>query len=141
MFHLNGKCRFLSWSLGVIAAGTLLCAPLAASAASPESHAQHTSMGHQTPEWAEKLKGQTVVEDAMEGRPNRAAMVEMQHERIMHQMANDPQAQQVSTGMYNSMSMLHQYGAGNQDMLLMSDPRTEPVSQGGRCPANAPVRQ
>jgi len=24
---------------------------------------------------------------------------------------------------------------------LMSDPRTEPVSQGGRCPANAPVRQ
>src|SRR5688500_6741849 len=115
MFHLNGKCRFFNWLPGVVAGGALFCAPLAASAASPEPHAQHTSMGHQTPEWAEKLKAQTVVEDAMEGRPNRAAQVDMQHERIMHQMANDPQAQQVSTGMYNSMSMLHQYGAGNQE--------------------------
>src|ERR687897_331544 len=100
MFHLNDKGRFLSWFLAAVAGGGLLCAPLAASAESPEPHAQHTSMGHQTPEWAEKLKGQTVVEDAMEGRPNRAAQVELQHERIMHQMANDPQAQQVSTGMY-----------------------------------------
>ena len=113
----------------------------AASSESPAQHDQHISMSHQTPEWAERLKGQTVVEDTLEGRPNRAAMVDQQHERIMHQMAKDPQAQQVSTGMYNSMTMLHQYGAGNQDMLLMSDPRTEPVSQGGRCPANAPVRQ
>ena len=65
MFHLNGKCRFLNWLPGVIAGGALLCAPLAASAASPEPHAQHTSMGHQAPEWAEKLKGQTDIEDAM----------------------------------------------------------------------------
>ena len=143
MYHHKDHCRYLSWFLGIVAGGALLCAPFPAVAESADSHAQHTSMAHQTPEWAEKLKGQTIMEDTMEGRPNRAAMVEMQHERIMHQMANDPQAQQVSSGMYNSMSMLHQYGAGNQgqDMLLMSDPRTEPVSQGGRCPANAPVRQ
>src|SRR5689334_11781772 len=120
MYHLNDH-RFLSWMLGVAAGGALLSLPLLASSESPtgqaqqESHVQHASMAQQTPEWAEKLKGQTVVEDAIEGRPNRAAMVEQQHERIMHQMANDPQAQQVSTGMYNSMSMLHQYGAGNQD--------------------------
>src|SRR3982751_6740579 len=122
MFHFNHKRRALNWLLAVAAGGVLISFPLLAVAETPEPHAQHTSMGHQTPEWAEKLKGQTVVEDTMEGRPHRAVQVEMQHERIMHQMANDPQAQQVSTGMYNSMSMLHQYGAGNQDMLLMSDP-------------------
>jgi len=140
MHYLNDH-RFLSWVLSLVAGGALLSVPLSASSESPAQHNQHISMSHQTPEWAERLKGQTVVEDTLEGRPNRAAMVDQQHERIMHQMAKDPQAQQVSTGMYNSMTMLHQYGAGNQDMLLMSDPRTEPVSQGGRCPTNAPVRQ
>ncbi|WP_447973410.1 multicopper oxidase domain-containing protein [Nitrospira sp. Kam-Ns4a] len=99
-------------------------------------------MSPQSPDWAEKLKGQTIVEDVMAGRPDRAAQVERQHQRIMEQMAHDPQAHQVNTGMYNGMSMMHQYGAGGQDLLLMSDPRVEPVSApGGRCPANAPVRQ
>ena len=37
---------------------------------------------------------------------------------------------------------MHQYGAGGQDLLLASDPRVEPVSaDGGRCPADAPVRE
>ena len=76
-------------------------------------------MGHATPEWAEQQKGQTDVEDAMSGRPDRSAQVERQHQRIMEQMAKDPQVQQVSTGNFNTMSMMHQYGAGGQDLLLM----------------------
>ena len=54
---------------------------------------QHTAMSHQTPGWAEKLKGQTILEDTMAGRPERAAMVERQHERIMLQMQQDLQTQ------------------------------------------------
>ncbi len=45
-------------------------------------------------------------------------------------------------GFYNNVNMMHQYGAGNQDVLLMSNSGVEPVSAlGGRCPANVPVRQ
>ncbi len=100
-------------------------------------------MNHQLPGWAEKLKGQTIVEDAMSGKAERSAMVEQQHQRIMEHMAQDPQVQGVNTGMYNTSSMMHQYGAGGQDMLLVSDPRVEPVAQtgGGKCPATAPVKQ
>src|SRR5438093_13586618 len=101
--------------LGIVASGVLLWLPLTASAES-SSHADHTAMTHQTPAWAEQLKGQTVVEDTMAGRPERAAMVERQHERIMLQMGQDPQMQQTG-GLYNNMSMMHQYGAGAQDLL------------------------
>ncbi|MEW6545210.1 MAG: multicopper oxidase domain-containing protein [Nitrospirota bacterium] len=132
--------------VALLVGGTLSGASLAW-AESPSSHTGHaavhqTSMANQAPAWAEKLKGQTVVEDTLSGRPDRAAQVEQQHQRIMEQMSHDPQVHQVNTGMYNGMSMLHQYGAGGQDLLLMSDPRVEPVAaQGGRCPAGAPVRQ
>ncbi len=67
----------------------------------------------------------------MGGKPERAAMVEQQHQRIMEHMAQDPQMQGVNTGMYNTSSMMHQYGAGGQDMLLVSDPRVEPVAMTG----------
>jgi len=90
--------------------------------------------------WAEKLKGQTIVEDTMEGHPERTHMVERQHQRLMLQMERDAEIQRTG-GFFNDMSMMHQYGAGNQDILLMSNPATEPVAeQGGRCPATAPVR-
>ena len=79
----------------------------------------------------------------MSGKAERAAMVEQQHQRIMEHMAQDPQVQGVNTGMYNTSAMMHQYGAGGQDMLLVSDPRVEPVAMtgGGKCPATAPVKQ
>ncbi|MEK7869298.1 MAG: multicopper oxidase domain-containing protein, partial [Nitrospirota bacterium] len=100
-------------------------------------------MNHQLPGWAEQLKGQTIVEDTMSGKGERSAMVEQQHQRIMEHMNHDPQVQGVNTGMYNTQSMMHQYGAGGQDMLLVSDPRVEPVAMvgGGKCPATAPVKQ
>ena len=126
--------------LGAMAAVALLGVPLA-SAENPSQAEQtslsHVAMNHQLPGWAEKLKGQTIVEDAMGGKAERSAMVEQQHQRIMEHMAQDPQVQGVNTGMYNTSSMMHQYGAGGQDMLLVSDPRVEPVLQtgGGKCPA------
>ena len=132
--------------LGVIAAAALLWAPLAS--AENASHADHpatpaVAMNHQVPSWAEQLKGQTIVEDTMPKGVNRAAMVDQQHQRIMEHMTQDPQVQGVNTGMYNTSAMMHQYGAGGQDMLLVSDPRVEPVAMtgGGKCPATAPVRQ
>src|SRR5688500_9562039 len=140
MYHLR-RVQLLGRCVGLVAGAALLLVPLTAWAEPASPHAQHTAMSHQTPAWAEKLKGQTVVEDTLEGRPERAAMVEEQHQRVMQHMMNDPQLQNVSGGLYNSMTMLHQYGAGGQDLMLVSDPRTEPVQgQGGRCPANAPVR-
>src|SRR5579884_539001 len=105
--------------------------------AAPHAH----GMAHPTAPWSERLKGQTIVEDTMEGRPERSAMVERQHQRIMEQMERDAQAQRTD-GFYNTMSMMHQYGAGGQDILLMSRTGDEPVTGfGGRCPASAPVKR
>ncbi len=146
MFNHKLRGRVFTRMLGAIAAIVLIGVPLA-SAENPSQPGQtsspHAAMNHQLPGWAEKLKGQTIVEDAMGGKPTRAAMVEQQHQRIMEHMAQDPQLQGVNTGMYNTSSMMHQYGAGGQDMLLVSDPRVEPVAMtgGGKCPATAPVKQ
>ncbi|GJL63531.1 MAG: hypothetical protein NPIRA04_21850 [Nitrospirales bacterium] len=97
-----------------------------------------------TNDWVEQLKGQTIVEDAMEGRADRAAKVDQQHLRLMKQMNHQMQTVRNASnanGSYNTMSMLHQYGAGGQDYLLASDNKGEPVSaQAGRCPDSAPVR-
>lgn len=56
--------------------------------------------------WAEQLKGQTIVEDVMEGRPERTAMVDRQHHRIMEQMQADAEAQRTG-GFYNNLTMMH----------------------------------
>jgi hypothetical protein len=89
--------------LGAMAAVALLGAPLASAENSSQDgqmSSQHVAMSHQLPGWAEKLKGQTIVEDAMSGKAERSAMVEQQHQRIMEHMAQDPQVQGVNTGMY-----------------------------------------
>ena len=93
-----------------------------------------------TPSWAE-VEGQTIVKDSMAGKPERSAMVEQQHQRIMEHLTNDPQAQAVNTGMFNTQTMMHQYGAGGQDLLLMSDPQSGTSGNDGwwKCPATAPV--
>lgn len=139
MFPHQQEVRVPTRILGAMAAATLLWVPLASAESSPS----HVAMNHQLPAWAEQLKGQTIVEDTMSGKGDRAAMVEQQHQRVMEHLAQDPQIQGINTGMYNTTSMMHQYGAGGQDMLLVSDPRVEPVSTtgGGKCPATAPVKQ
>src|SRR5947208_16681080 len=59
------------------------------------SHATHTAMGmvdNSNEPWAQQLKGQTIVEDAISGRANRSALVELQHNRLMEQMARQVEA-------------------------------------------------
>jgi manganese oxidase len=129
--------------IGLIVAIALLGVPLASAENSSQTGPPSLQrMSHQLPGWAEKLKGQTIVEDTIGDRPNRSAMIEQQHQRIMEHMAHDPQIQDINTGMFNTSSMMHQYGAGGQGMLLVSDPRAEPAeTSGGKCPATAPVKQ
>lgn len=100
-----------------------------------------TGMSHQSPTWTERLKGQTIVENAQEGRAERAALVEQQHERLMRQMGREAGAS--GSGGFDTMSMMHQYGAGKGNYLLSSDADIEPVSltSDGRCPTTAPVRK
>ena len=53
--------------LGAMAAVALLGAPLASAENPPQAEqisSPHVAMNHQLPGWAEKLKGQTIVEDA-----------------------------------------------------------------------------
>ncbi|WNM56532.1 multicopper oxidase domain-containing protein [Candidatus Nitrospira allomarina] len=142
MYH--GKSKFLTASifLALMGGAAFWATPTFVSAenASP-SHAHQTGMPAQSPGWAEQLKGQTIVEDAMEGRAERAALVEQQHQRMMEQMQKDMEHKGADTGAFDSMSMIHQYGGGPANGLLASTPGVEPVSmKGGLCPKTAPVR-
>ena len=128
--------------------GTLLGVPTAYAAEPPASEPQ----GHQghasavsMPGWTQTLKGQTIVEESLEGRGGRSEKVELQHHRLMRQMdqqmSGDAQAQWTSGG-YNGMSMMHQYmGQDGSSFLLMSDNKAEPVGMdGGKCPVGVPVK-
>ena len=50
-----------------------------------DSHAGHNvvAASGKTNGWVERLKRQTIVEDSIEGNPDRAAKVDRQHERLM----------------------------------------------------------
>ena len=140
-----GKSRFLTASvfLALMGGAALWATPSFVGAENTSStHVHQAGMTHQdSPAWAEQLKGQTIVEDAMEGRAERAALVEQQHERLMQQMQKDMDHNGQNDGAFNSMSMIHQYGAGQGTGLLSSNSGAEPVSmQGGLCPKTAPVR-
>ena len=125
---------------GLVASPTVLAAD-----ASEEGDQQHATPVS-PPGWTQVLKGQTIVEEAIEGMPGRSAKVELQHHRLMRrmeqQMQQDAQAQMTSGG-YNTMSMMHQYmGQEGSSWLLASDYTTEPVAaNGGRCPSSVPVKQ
>ena len=60
--------------------------------------------------WQQQLKGQTIVEDAIEGRAERSEKIEMQHHRLMRkleeQVQQDAQAQMTS-GAYNEIGRAH----------------------------------
>ncbi len=111
----------------------------------------HSPSGHATPVampgWTQQLKGQTIVENAIEGRADNAQKMEQQHHRLMEKLERQAQTDatgQRTSGMFNDMSMMHQYmGQDGSSFLLMTDSgKGEPVlSTGGRCPSNAPVKQ
>ena len=145
MFHFkcNSKKLRMTQAWGGIVALSFCLLPLSgvfAETPSAQNHVHKTGMNHQSPEWAERLKGQTIIENAKEGRAERSALVEKQHERLMEQMQKE--MTDSNSGGFDTMSMMHQYGAGKGNYLLNSDPDIEPVamSGGGKCPAFAQVR-
>src|SRR5437773_586166 len=89
------------------------------------SHAAMGMVDNSNEPWAQQLKGQTIVEDAIAGRANRSALVELQHNRLMEQMARQVESGQ-GTGLFNGMSTMHQYDG--QGYLLASQPGVEPVA-------------
>ena len=142
MYHGKSSMLTASAFLALFGGAALVGSPPLVSAENGESqHVHSAGMNAQSPGWAERLKGQTIVEDSMEGRAERAALVEQQHNRLMEQMQKDMEVNGQNSGAFNSMSMIHQYGAGQGTGLLSSAPGVEPVSmKGGLCPKTAPVR-
>ncbi|MGH7218785.1 MAG: hypothetical protein ACREI1_00455, partial [Nitrospiraceae bacterium] len=150
MFQPTRRRRRMGLALSlqsVLLAGSLVATPwLFAAGTGEESHQGHASPVAM-PGWTQQLKGQTVVENAIEGRADSAAKMEMQHHRLMEkleqQAQKDAKAQQTS-GAFNEMSMMHQYmGQDGSSFLLMSDAsKGEPVmASGGKCPAGVPTKQ
>ena len=79
MFHFQVRMKKSFLMAGMMIAALMSGVFSTASAeTSPSNSAVHkTSMAHQdSPGWAEKLKGQTIVENSVEGRSERAALVE-----------------------------------------------------------------
>jgi len=135
--------RFIFTATAALAiwGGAMLFGLNASAGAEAPPAVHQVSMSSQSPGWAERLKGQTIMENAVEGRAERAALVELQHQRLMRQMQKDMQHKGDASGAFNTMSMMHQYGAGPANGLLASNSDVEPVSmKGGLCPKTAPVR-
>ncbi|MFM7840279.1 MAG: hypothetical protein ACKO9T_00230, partial [Nitrospira sp.] len=125
----------------------VVAASLAATPAAfaEESHQHQTSPKATSVGWQQQLKGQTIVEEAIEGRTARSAQIEAQHHRLMEnldaQMQREGRIRQTS-GAFGNTSMMHQYmGQDGSSFLLMSDNKMEPVSAtGGKCPEAAPAK-
>ena len=131
----------------VLLAGSLVATPGLFAAGSGEGAHQGHATPVAMPGWTQQLKGQTVLENAIEGRSGNVEKMEMQHHRLMEkleqQAQKDAKAQQTS-GAFNEMSMMHQYmGQDGSSFLLMSDgSKGEPVmASGGKCPAGVPVKK
>ncbi|WP_447971483.1 hypothetical protein [Nitrospira sp. M1] len=142
MFTRTSQALRARWWLGALGGFLLLGSPSMGVAEDPSASIHSVTMSQDRKGWAERLKGQTIVENSVEGRAERAALVELQHQRLMEQMQKEMGHEKENTGAYNSMSMMHQYGAGPANGLLASTTGQEPVSnKGGRCPTTAPVKK
>src|SRR5207247_8914567 len=93
------------WTARALQAVSITASLVFTPAAFAADELAHHAAGGTSPAWAEQLKGQTVVENAIEGRPDRAVKVDLQHQRLMRQI--ESQAQAPAAG-FNTMSALHQ---------------------------------
>ena len=82
--------RFLPPFLTAFLLAVLLVFPTVVRAADSDAHQghglSHAAIGmvdNSNEPWAQQLKGQTIVEDAISGRANRSALVELQHNRLI----------------------------------------------------------
>src|SRR5438132_13603288 len=64
------------------------------------SHAAMGMIDNSNEPWAQQLKGQTIVADEISGRANRSALVELQHNQLMAQLAR-PVRQATNPGLVN----------------------------------------
>ena len=70
----------------VLLATSLVATPwLFAAGTVEESHQGHASPVAM-PGWTQQLKGQTILEDTIEGRPDRSGNMERQHHRLMEKL-------------------------------------------------------
>ncbi len=142
--HRRSARRAALASMTLLASGLIVSPGLFAAESTGESHQGH-AIAVSGSNWAEALKGQTRVEDAIEGRAGRSEQVDLQHHRLMRQMEqqmSDQASAQWTSGGYNGMSMMHQYmGQDGSSFLLASDSKAEPVGMaGGKCPSAGPVK-
>ena len=80
----------------VLLTGSLVATPwLFAAGPGDSSHEGHATPVA-LPGWTQQLKGQTVVENAIEGRAGNAEKMEMQHHRLMEKL--EQQAQKDAQG-------------------------------------------
>ncbi|MYA29261.1 MAG: hypothetical protein F4Z24_08305, partial [Nitrospira sp. SB0666_bin_27] len=104
MFHFNPlsikRIAFLAGgSLLALACFVLPLANAESGVSDSAAVIKTSGMSHESPAWAERLKGQTIIENAQEGRAERAALVEKQHERLMQQMQKE--MSESNSGAYN----------------------------------------
>ncbi|MCH7614969.1 MAG: hypothetical protein IH978_04415, partial [Nitrospinae bacterium] len=82
MFHGTRITLTVTAALAIWGSAMLFGMNSMANAQDSSPPAQKVAMALPSPGWAEQLKGQTITENAVEGRAERAAMVERQHERM-----------------------------------------------------------
>lgn len=125
----------------IILAGSLVVTPALFAEEGHQHHSTAPSVG-----WQQQLKGQTIVEESIEGRAGISEKLEMQHNRLMRrieeQAQNDARAHRTS-GAFNNMSTMHQYmGQDGSSFLLAVDPQTDLAGvDGAKCPAAVPTKQ
>ncbi|WNM62511.1 multicopper oxidase domain-containing protein [Candidatus Nitrospira neomarina] len=144
-----GKSRFLTASmfLALMGGASFWLGPSVVGAENASApHVHQTGMAHQESSgWAEQLKGQTRVEDALEGRAGLSEKIEVQHHRIMRRLEEQGQQDaqvQANSGVFNNVSMMHQYmGQDGSSYLLAVDPDAAlSTGSGAKCPAGVPTK-
>ncbi|HET6370083.1 MAG TPA: multicopper oxidase domain-containing protein, partial [Nitrospiria bacterium] len=91
--------------------------------------------------WKDKLKAQLSREDQMEGRAGHSDQVENAMEKLMEEIngGNSEHAgHAASSGLFSDMSTAQQM---DRSFFLGPASTSESVTQGGRCPASAPVKE
>ena len=75
----------------IVLTGSLVAAPWLFAASPEESSHEGHATSVALPGWTQQLKGQTVVENAIEGRAGNAEKMEMQHHRLMQKLEQQAQ--------------------------------------------------
>ena len=95
------------------------------------------------PDWVNRLRGQVLIEETLEGRSGRTAKIARMHQKMMdHAAAERKGAVRDVSGPRTYSDMLHQMGLMGNDIILEAADQavSDSMNTGGSCPANAPKR-